>query len=113
MKVFETKVSGVKFENLDGSDRQHILKNCTVKEKLLLIKEPNIQFPDAVKVCRISGEQLGYLNDDTCHEIAPLLDSGYSIEAMITELTGGGFFSGKERNRECSIKITIFEKSPN
>lgn len=109
MKIIETKVTGVKFENLDGTDRQKILKSCKVKEQLSLMQEPNIQFPDAVKVCRKTGEQLGYLNDDNCHEIAPLLGAGHAVEAVITGLTGGGFFSGNERNRECIIKITIFE----
>lgn len=110
MRVIETKVAGVKFENLDGTERQNILKSCKINEQLLLMKEPNIQFPDAVKVCRISGEQLGYLNDDTCHVIAPLLDSGHSIETIITELSGLGFFSKKKHNSECAIKITILNK---
>lgn len=106
LKTIETKVCGVQFENLDGTDRQLILKNCKEKEKLLLKHEPNIQSPDAVKICRTTGEQLGWLSDDVSHEIVPFLTSLHRVEATIAKLTGGGFFAG--RNRGCHIKITIF-----
>lgn len=108
VKIIETKVAGVRFENLDGSDRQKILKCCKVNEQLVLVQEPNIQFPEAVKVCRKSGEQLGWLSDNICLEIAPLLAVGQPIETTITGLTGVGFFSRNERNSDCTIKITIY-----
>ena len=60
----ETSVVGGKYPNPDGTSRLEILRRCRVGERLVLVREPeNIQQEDlrAVKVCRKTGEQLGYI----------------------------------------------------
>jgi HIRAN domain len=59
--VFFAKVHGVSYNNDDGSSRQKIISRCKVGEELDIIPEPTNRYnPDAMKVCRKNGEQLGY-----------------------------------------------------
>lgn len=106
LNPFFTKVAGVTRKNTDGTDRQKILKNCKRGEQLRLIHEPIPQDKNAVKVCRENGEQIGWLNSILAAEIAPRLDKGSKVDAEISEITGGGFFSGKDYG--CNIKLTKY-----
>lgn len=106
LKPFFSKVACVTHRNSDGTDRQKILKNCRAGEKLKLIHEPMTQDKNAVKVCRESGEQIGWLNQILAAEIAPRLDGGSRVDAEISEITGGGLFS--EKGRGCNIQLTKY-----
>ncbi len=60
----ETSVVGGKYPNPDGTSRLDILRRCRVGERLQLIREPENSHQEdlrAVKVCRETGEQLGYI----------------------------------------------------
>ncbi len=62
-RSFHTRVVGVTFTNPDGAQRQGIIYECQVGEELLLIREPGNRFdPNAIKVCRASGERRTTLN---------------------------------------------------
>ena len=82
---FYTKVAGISYGN-----RQRIVSRCEVGEPLQLMREPdNPKDSNAVKVCRLSGEQLGYLNRELAAEISCRIDSGEHYQATISDLTGG------------------------
>ena len=68
-----TKIVGVTFEN-----RQDIIKRLSVGEMLKLVQQPdNIYDPNAVKVIRKSGEQIGYLKKEIAQDIQWYFDSSW------------------------------------
>jgi hypothetical protein len=85
-----SKVVGVTRHNHDGSDRQEIAQACRGGERLTLRREPdNPQDANAVAVVRGNGDQVGYLSAGVAEQIAPLLDAGAPITAVVSEVTGG------------------------
>jgi hypothetical protein len=69
-KSFYTKVAGSTHRNKDGTSRKPIIAKCHVGEILELIHEPdNPVDPNAIRVCRKDGSQLGYLEDRLAGEI--------------------------------------------
>ncbi len=104
-KAFHTKVVGVTFNNDDGTSRQKILRKCRVGESVRLIRWPMKKHPNAVKVMRETGEQLGYLSSEVAESLVPDMDKGAKLEAKISFLTGGGLLL--KRTRGCNIRITI------
>ena len=61
-RVFHLHVAGVTHRNADGSKRQEIVRHCDIGELLQLVPEPDNRYdPKAMKVCRLNGEQLGYI----------------------------------------------------
>jgi HIRAN domain len=59
--VFTTQVQGIYHDNADGLSRQEIISRCHVREEVFRVPEPdNPKDPEAVKVCRKNGEQIGY-----------------------------------------------------
>lgn len=90
MRSFHTKVVGVTFANDDGMSRQLIISRCRVGEQLVLARDPeNVYDRNAIKVCRLTGEQLGHLSRELAASIAGDVDEGARIEAEISDLTGG------------------------
>ena len=88
-KKFNSKVVGVTYKNKDGSDRQKIISNSRVNEKLLLIPE-KYKEDWAILVCKENFEVLGYLNSDLAQEISDLIIRRKSrVDAKISSLTGG------------------------
>jgi len=104
LKSFHSKIFGTFHKNKDGVDRQKILRNCKIGEKLILKHVPSSYDKNAVEVCRTTGEQLGYLSRELAKELVYRLDRGSKVDAEISDLTGGGFFYKKSRG--CNIKIT-------
>jgi len=102
-RSFYTKVVGVTHRNPDGSSRQEIIRNCEVGERLHLVREPeNPHDPSAIKVCRESGEQLGYISADVAFRMAGEIDGGDKFVAWASDLTGG---SEDRPTRGVNIKI--------
>jgi|SRR6185437_4147683 hypothetical protein len=61
-RIFRTHIAGVTHCNSDGTRRQSILRKCQIGEEVILIDEPDNKYdPNAIKVCRRNGEQLGYI----------------------------------------------------
>lgn len=94
---FYTKVVGVSYKNPDGSSRQEIIKEYAAENKIiLLIREPkNKNDTNAVAVYLEYGflfsykkYQIGYLDSQTASEIAPLIDAGYEVKAIISSVSG-------------------------
>jgi hypothetical protein len=59
--TFSAQVHGVCQENEDGTSRQIAIRKCRGGEplKLIPVYDPR-SGRDAIKICRMSGEQLGY-----------------------------------------------------
>jgi hypothetical protein len=62
LDVVDIEVHGEAQLNSDGTSRQDIIARCREGEYIELVAEPdNPADPEAVKVCRKNGEQIGYL----------------------------------------------------
>jgi hypothetical protein len=85
-----TKVAGVTYQNTDtGEDRQKIIGKLKNGERLLLIPDELNQFDrEAVKVVRLNGEQIGFLNADLAIEIKSRLKAGSRVDARVVSITG-------------------------
>lgn len=87
---FFATVVGVTHENAAGTDRQTILAECEPLEQLQLEREEdNPHDPNAVKVCRQNGDQLGYLPAGLAAVTARRMDDGYGYTAFFMNLLGG------------------------
>ena len=104
--IYYTNIVGVTHTNDDGSDRQKIIKKCWVGETLNLIRDyENPYDKNAIKVCRESGEQLGWINKDVAENFAVAIDiERYKIWVEIKELSKFRNESGK-KVRGCCINI--------
>ena len=90
IRIFYSKIIGITDRNRDGSDRQAIAAQCQARERLILARdlERSVK-PNAIRVSRLSGEQLGYLPGHRLRRIAQRTARGWRYAAVITELTGG------------------------
>ncbi len=87
---FHTKVAGV------SHNGRQIVARCSVGERLMLVRDPKNRFDKgAIKVMRLSGEQLGFIPADVSRGghssgLAFQMDRGYEYQCRISALTGGG-----------------------
>jgi len=88
---FFTKIAGVTHPNKDRKSRQRLISQCRVGEELVLEREPdNPVDPKAIKVLRVTGEQLGYIPAQVAASgLAKDLDRGERPKCRIVNLTGG------------------------
>jgi HIRAN domain len=102
-----TKAAGVTKKNIDGTSRQAIIADCRVGESLLLVREPNNpKDPNAIKLCRLLGDQIGYISSEIAVRMADDMDRGKKFSAKISDITGG--VKGK-RTRGVNIEISVHE----
>lgn len=88
---FFTKIAGVTYRNKNRTSRQRLIGLCRVGEALVLEREPdNPVDPNAIKVLRATGEQLGYIPAHVAASgLARDLDRGEHPRCRISALTGG------------------------
>jgi hypothetical protein len=88
---FFTKIAGVTHRNKDRKSRQRLIGQCRVGEELVLEREPdNPVDPDAIRVLRVTGEQLGYIPAHVAASgLGKDLDRGERPKCRIANLTGG------------------------
>lgn len=101
---FHTKVVGVTFNNDDGTSRQKIIQSCKSGEDIILKPTPSKEYPDAIGVFNIRGQQLGNINAELAKEIKNKYPAN-PMKCSISALTGGG-----ERTYGCNLHIIIYEK---
>jgi len=90
LRSFYTKVAGVSHRNEDGTSRQEIIRRCQPSETLLLHHdEQNPHDPNAVRVCRHNGDQVGFLNAELAEEVVHGSRRGYRYAAFLKNITGG------------------------
>jgi hypothetical protein len=86
---FRTTIRGVTKQNYDGTERQSLIKKLKPGEELKLVREPNNPYDKyAIAVCRLSGEQLGYVPAGD-RRLANHIDMGGSVSAKVVIVTGG------------------------
>lgn len=87
---FFTKVVGVTHSNDDGSNRQTIIATCMPAEKLILEHDESNRFdPNAVRVSRMNGQQIGFLREELAEEVVSKSRGGHRYAAFVTQVTGG------------------------
>jgi hypothetical protein len=107
LRSWHTSVAGVTKKNRDGRSRQEVIAECRRGEDLLLLREPdNPKDPNAIKVCRLLGDQVGYISSDVASRMADEMDGGKKFSAKVSEITGGE--RGK-RTRGVNIEISVHE----
>lgn len=96
---FYTKAVGVIFEG-----RQEVIRDVSDGEIVSLVREPENQFdPNAVRIERRNGQQIGFLKADLSKYLAPIIDSGVSYDCVVTMITGKG---DGEKNLGANLSIT-------
>jgi hypothetical protein len=90
IRHFPATVLGVSLANEDGTSRQHIIARCRRFERLVLEREKGgRRDPDAIKVCRETGEQIGRLAPEIAAEVSAKRAQGCRCEAYIKDFPGG------------------------
>ena len=99
MRHFFANVAGESFHNDDGSDRQPIISRCRVGEALILDAEPdNPEDENAIRVLRLDGKQIGYIERDMA---ARLVDDLTDFSAFVAGVgrAGGPGYLGRAADR--------------
>jgi hypothetical protein len=90
MAEYLSTLTGVQHANPDGTDRQTLIGQCQLGERLVLVLDSNNERSEhAVAVCRAGGGPIGYLPDDVAERVFAHLRSGRAAWAEVKELTGG------------------------
>ena len=89
-QTLKTKVFGVTHTNPDGTDRQHLIRQCRVFNGLSLRHDPENEHDDcAIEVHRLGVGQIGFIGRHRNAEIVEFLEGGGQPYARITDITGG------------------------
>jgi hypothetical protein len=102
------QVHGLYHRNRDGSSRQQIIRSCRAGDVLNLVPEPdNPHDPCAIKVCRESGAQLGYLDEVNATRITGDLSLGWTYRVTVDEI----FAADRQGYCGCRIRIGVLTMS--
>ncbi|WP_342547679.1 HIRAN domain-containing protein [Paenibacillus sp. FSL P2-0089] len=82
------RVVGVSFDNSNGTNRQTLLKKCTMNQEITLKRKRSKEYPNAIEVWSKVG-QLGHIADDDAIDLAEIIDNGTRLTAKIKKITGG------------------------
>lgn len=86
---FSLPAVGCSYDNEDGSSRQLELAECRPGDTLDLVREPlNPHDPLAVAIVTVSGTKVGYLARDRACWIAPKIDRGMPLNAIVERVKG-------------------------
>ena len=86
---FSLSVVGCWYDNDDGSSRQLEIRECEPGDPVELVRQPeNPHDHLAVAVVTASGTCVGFLKRDRAAWIAPKIDRGYSVSAIIERVKG-------------------------
>lgn len=96
---FSTKVVGVTF-----SGRQDLIQNLQPGDELLLVRElQNSHDRNAIRVDRLDGNTIGYINAQLAAELAPEIDKNDTYQCAVSAVTGGN-------GQSYGVNITIMRK---
>jgi hypothetical protein len=100
-RVFFQQVHGITHKNDDGSSRQEIIGHCHEGEELVLVPEPTNPYdPYAVKICRKTGERIGYWPADG--RLAGDLESGWTYRVTIEEI-----YPFEENRKKLGVRLRV------
>lgn len=84
---FTCFVRGTNHRNADGTPRKKVIRGCCVGDELRLVPEPGNTFdPNAVKVCRTDGQQVGYLPAETAAWMSRAIADGVKYQVVIRDM---------------------------
>ena len=108
VRHWHTKIVVVSHSNLDGSDRQSLIRECQIFETLDLDHEENNPHdPNAIRVLRKTGEQLGYLRAELAKEIVSKANNGYRFVVFIKDITGG-----RKKGQSRGVNLLVIQAAP-
>ena len=85
IKNVKLKVVGVTFTNEDGTSRQHIIKELTANDNIVIRREPTNKFDtNAIAVFTTKG-QVGYIGKDYSSILSPMMDAGTQFNVTVAE----------------------------
>lgn len=102
----KTRIAGIHLLNPDGTSRQQIVQSCRIGEKLAISGPEDSKF----RVCRTTGELLGYLPGDTADKLAPHWFNGSYLEAEIVDYDEWDSKSGNMKG--WIVGLSIKDKNP-
>ena len=87
-RIVSTRVVGVSFDN-----RQEVIARLQMGDRIWLERElENPHDPNAIKVSRSNGDQIGYINRHLAASLAPFFDAyGYPVKGKVRFITGSEF----------------------
>lgn len=84
-------------------DRQAVIRRCVRGEQLQLVREPENPYDrNAIRICRLNGEDLGYVPRDNTAELALKMDAGQQIRAEVDWLN-----SPTEEFQRFGLKVRV------
>lgn len=105
LRTFHLQVHGIFHDNADGTSRQAILRRCNQGEELQFVQElDNPADPDAIKICRLTGEQLGYCPAEHAAYLTEQLDLGWTFRVTIDEVYN---FEDKPKKLGCRLSVDV------
>ena len=102
IRDFHTKIVGVTYGNSDGSSRQEYIKKLKPGDELVFRPVPTAEYPDAIGVFTLKGEQLGHLSAGLAAELKSEYPTNY-MQATVANVTGGNGM-----NYGCNIHIVVY-----
>jgi len=91
------QIYGLNATNPDGTPREKVLRQCTIGERLKLVLDAECAGRSGLKVCRASGELLGYLTGPIAEDVAYRKKNGLPVTAEIVEFWYQGLFKRVHR----------------
>lgn len=86
---FRLSAVGTWYDNEDGSSRQAELARCRRGERVDLVREPDNPHDHLAVAIRSSrGVRVGYLGRERATWIAPKIDKGYDVRAIVERIKG-------------------------
>ena len=86
---FSLAAVGCWYDNDDGSSRQLELGECRPGDHVELVRQPlNAHDSLAVAIVTASGTCVGFLSRDRAAWIAPKIDRGYPVNAIVERVKG-------------------------
>lgn len=81
------RLTGERFANADGSDRQARIVQLAIDESLVLEREPgNVHDANAIRVLSAEGVQIGYVAREGARWLAVQLDGGAMVVAVVDDI---------------------------
>lgn len=105
---FFLQVHGIYHRNADGSSRQKIIRSCGPGDPLVLVPEPENKYdPDAIKVCRPDGTQLGYVPSGHSSKLSNELAIGWTFRVTADQV----FAADRPGHVGCRIRLDVLTMS--
>lgn len=89
MSCYTLHVTGESQKNRDGSDRQTILWKTKPGDPVRLVREPDNPYDEDAVAVYVKHGQIGYVSRDYLHWLAPMLDEGMDVKAIVHAVRGG------------------------